>query len=46
MKNIVITLLLLLGMCSASAQLIKEKVPVDPKYLTGAVPVVDGKVTF
>ena len=46
MKNIVITLLLLLGMCSASAQLIKEKEPVDPKYLAGAVPVVDGKVTF
>ena len=46
MKNILLTLLLLLGVCSASAQLIKEKEPVEPHYLAGAVPVVDGKVTF
>lgn len=46
MKNIVTTILLLLGICSAQAQLIKEKAPVDAKYLAGAVPVVDGKVVF
>ena len=46
MKNILLTLLLLLGVCTASAQLIKEKAPVEMKYLAGAVPVVDGKVTF
>lgn len=46
MKNILLTLLLLLGVCTASAQLIKEKAPVEMKYMAGAVPVVDGKVTF
>lgn len=46
MKNLILTLVLALVCCGASAQLIKEKEPVDPKYLAGAVPVVDGKVTF
>lgn len=46
MKNIFIAFLFLLGICSAQAQLIKEKAPVNPKYLAGAVPMVDGKVVF
>lgn len=46
MKNLILTLVLALGFGVASAQLIKEKEPIDPKYLAGAVPVVDGKVTF
>lgn len=46
MKNIFITILFLLSICSAQAQLIKEKAPVNPKYLAGAVPMVDGKVVF
>ncbi len=46
MKNIFIAILFLLGICSAQAQLIKEKAPVDPKYLAGAVPMIDGKVVF
>jgi len=36
----------MLGICTAQAQLIKDKAPVDPKYLAGAVPTVDGKVVF
>ena len=46
MKNLILTLVLALVCCGASAQLIKEKEPVDPRYLAGAVPVVDDKVTF
>lgn len=46
MKNLICCFLLLLGVTSASAQLIKPKEPVDPKYLAGAVPEVDGQVTF
>ncbi len=46
MKNLLFCLLLLLGTTTASAQLIKEKEPVDPKYLAGGVPEVEGNVTF
>ncbi|MBP5716674.1 MAG: DUF4468 domain-containing protein [Bacteroidales bacterium] len=46
MKNLILTLLLAFIACGASAQLIKEKEPINPKYLAGAVPVVDGMVTF
>jgi len=46
MRNIVTAIILMLGICSAQAQLIKEKAPIDSKYLAGAVPMVDGKVVF
>lgn len=46
MKNVIIALLLALTCCTVQAQLIKEKAPIESKYLAGAVPVVDGKVTF
>lgn len=46
MKNILTILCLLFCFGVAEAQLIKEKAPADPKYLSGAVPVVNGKVTF
>ncbi len=47
MKKILFILALLCSfpICS-QAQLIKEKAPVDPKYLAGAVPVQNGMVTF
>ena len=40
--------MLMLGVCTASAQLIKpsEKEEIDPKYLAGAVPLQNGKVIF
>ena len=51
MKNIFLTLMLLLSVCSASAQLIKpkeqrEQATIDAKYLAGAAPLRDGKVVF
>lgn len=46
MKNILLILVLLLGATTASAQLIKEKAPIDAKYLAGAVPEENGKVVF
>ena len=46
MKNIFLLIMLMLTIGSAQAQLIKEKEPIDPKYLAGAVPEVDGKVVF
>jgi colicin import membrane protein len=46
MKKLLFTLLLTCHVMVGFAQLIKEKEPVDPKYLTGAVPEVEGVVTF
>jgi colicin import membrane protein len=46
MKKLLFTLLLTCHVMVGCAQLIKEKEPVDPKYLTGAVPEVEGVVTF
>lgn len=42
----VVLLSLLAAPTASRAQVIKEKQPLDPKYLAGAVPVVDGIVTF
>lgn len=39
-------MMLMLGIYGAQAQLIKEKEPIDQKYLAGAVPEVDGRVVF
>lgn len=47
MKRITIAVLsALLFISTASAQLIKSKEPIEAKYLTGAVPIVNGMVTF
>ncbi len=46
MKKIIFALCLIFGCCAAQAQLIKEKAPIEQKYLAGAVPMVDGKVVF
>jgi colicin import membrane protein len=46
MKKLFIALLLCLQVTTSMAQLIKEREPIDPKYLTGAVPEVEGMVTF
>jgi colicin import membrane protein len=46
MKKLFVVLLLALQVATGFAQLIKEKEPVDPKYLVGAVPEVEGVVTF
>ncbi len=46
MKSFILSLLLLLCAVTVPAQLIKDSTPVDTKYLAGAVPEVDGKVTF
>ena len=47
MKRILLAIALIVSIgTTMQAQLIKEKQPVDPRYLTGAVSVVDGMVTF
>jgi hypothetical protein len=46
MKKLLFTLLLTCHVMVGFAQLIKEKEPVDPKYLSGAVAEVEGVVTF
>jgi colicin import membrane protein len=46
MKKLLLAALMLCATTVGYAQLIKEREPIDPKYLIGAVTQVDGVVTF